>query len=472
MKKIIYYTLLILLFASNMACDHSIIDLAPISDNNVSNFYKSKSDFDNALTGLYRGLRTLYQTNYIDLLSETRSDNAINYFTTVSGGMYADFDNFALNASNGSVNNFWVASYAGIQRANIILNRIGQAEFDESSKSVIEGESKFIRALFYFYLVRFFGDVPLILDEIVDPTVAFAHTRTSTEEVYSQIISDLTDAETLLPDIIEDSNFGRPSKWAAKGILAKVHLTQKKYTEAKNKLLEVINSKKYRLLDNYEDVFEYSDDGNDEIIFAVRFMKSTNGAGYPYQNVNHDFQCSASNDFMSSFSEDPRLHATIDTSNVGIFYSTKKISLELGTDNTTSINRIVLRMADIYLMMAEVLNETNGGIDQVLNYLNMVRKRAGLEDYLSTEFSSKEEILDAILDERRIEFSFEDSRWFDLLRTGKAIQVMNSKNSGGNNINAGSAHPFEPINENHLLYPIPQAQIDASGGALKQNPGY
>lgn len=284
-----------------------------------------------------------------------------------------------------------------------------------------------------------------------------------------QIIKDLTDAETLLPDEIDDSDFGRPSKWAAKGILSRVYLTNKKYADAKTKLTEIISSKKYRLLDDYKQVFVYTDSGNDEIIFAVRFMKNTNGAGYPYQNVNHDFQCSALNDFMHTFSDDPRLHATIETSNVGIFYSTKKISPELGTDNTTSINRIVLRMADVHLMMAEVLNETNGAMEDVLGNLNAVRERGGLPKYLTTDFGSKGEILDAILNERRIELSFEDLRWFDLLRTGKAIEVMNKKNTGGNNPDAASAHPYTSIDQSHLLYPIPQAQVDASGGVLTQN---
>lgn len=458
-----------MLLTTNFSCDHSIIDLAPISDNNVNNFYKSQSDFEIALTGLYRGFRTLYQPNYLDLFSETRSDNAINYFTTVSGGMYADFDNFGLNASNSSLNNFWDASYKGIQRANIILNRIDVADFDENIKKNIEGESKFIRALFYFNLVRLYGDVPLILEEIVDPTTAFSHTRTPSTEVYSQIVKDLSEAEALLPDLINDTDFGRPSKWAAKGILARVYLTNKSFSEAQTKLTEIISSNRFRLLDDYKQVFEYTDTGNDEIIFAARFMKNTNGAGYPYQNINHDFQCSASYDFMYTFSDDPRLHATIDTSDVGIFYSTKKISHELGTDNTTSINRIELRMADVYLMMAEVLNELNGTKEEVLSYLNIVRERAGLEKYLTTDFDTKDEILDAILNERRIEFSFEDLRWFDLLRTGKAIEVMNKKNTGGSNYDSASAHPYSPIDQSHLLYPIPQQQIDASGGGLTQN---
>lgn len=195
-----------------------------------------------------------------------------------------------------------------------------------------------------------------------------------------QIIKDLTDAETLLPDEIDDSDFGRPSKWAAKDILSRVYLTNKKYADAKTKLTEIISSKKYRLLDDYKQ-----------------------------------------------------------------------------------------RMADVHLMMAEVLNETNGAMEDVLGNLNAVRERAGLNKYLATDFSTKGEILDAILNERRIELSFEDLRWFDLLRTGKAIEVMNKKNSGGNNHDASSAHPYNPIDQSHLLYPIPQAQIDASGGILTQN---
>jgi len=195
-----------------------------------------------------------------------------------------------------------------------------------------------------------------------------------------QIIKDLTDAETLLPDEIDDSDFGRPSKWAAKGILSRVYLTNKKYADAKTKLTEIISSKKYRLLDDYKQ-----------------------------------------------------------------------------------------RMADVHLMMAEVLNETNGAMEDVLGNLNAVRERGGLNKYLATDFSTKGEILDAILNERRIELSFEDLRWFDLLRTGKAIEVMNKKNTGGNNPDAASAHPYTSIDQSHLLYPIPQAQVDASGGVLTQN---
>ena len=246
MKKIIQSILLVMLLSTNFSCDHSLIDLAPISDNNVNNFYKSQSDFEVALTGLYRGLRTLYQPNYLDLFSETRSD----------------FDNFSLNASNSNLNSFWVASYTGIQRANIILNRIEAVDMDENVKKNIEGQSKFIRALFYFDLVRLFGDVPLILEEIEDPTAAFSHTRTPSEDVYTQIVKDLSEAEALLPDQVADSEFGRPSKWAAKGILSRVYLTNKKYADAKTKLTEIISSKKFSLLDDYKQVFEYTDNGN------------------------------------------------------------------------------------------------------------------------------------------------------------------------------------------------------------------
>ena len=473
MKKNFKYFIIVISILTFNSCDHSIIDLDPISDNSVNSFYKTPNDFEIALTGLYRGFRDLYAPNYLDLFSETRSDNAINYFTTVGGGQYADFDNFTLGASNASLNNIWERCYVGIQRANIILNRIDNIEFsDPAIKSSISGETKFIRAMFYFDLVRLFGDVPLILDEIDDPTIAFGHTRTPKDEVYTQILKDLSEAESSLLVSLEDSQFGRPSKWAAKGMIARVYLAQNKHSEAEKYLKDIIDSKKFELEPQFSKVFEYSSNGNKEVIFAVRFMKDTQGAGYPYLNVNHDFQCSASLDFMDTFRNDPRLDATIDTSQIGIFYSPKKISLDLGSDNTTDINRIVLRMADVYLMMAEVLNEKTGSTDEALLNLNLIRNRVGLPSYSSVDLPSKENRLNAILEERRIELAFEDLRWFDLLRTGKALEVMNSKRMGGSSPKAASTLPYSPIKEFQLLYPIPQNQIDASGGSLIQNPGY
>lgn len=465
MKKSI---LIILLTAMLTSCKESFIELSPLDSISSDNFYKTSTDLNTALIGLYDALQVLYGPNYLNILSEVRSDNTINYFTTVGGGVYADFDNFCVQPSNSTLNSYWVACYRGIQRANIILNRIPDVDGVEAA---VSGQTKFIRALFYFDLVRFYGGVPLVIEEITDPTVAFNHTRATVDEIYSQIITDLTEAITELPETISGSDFGRPSKWAAKGILARVYLTRKMYTEAKTQLTDIINSGKYSLVSPFSKVNEYSAKGNTETLFAVIFKSGTNSEGYPYLNVNHDFQNSASPNFMATFADDPRMSATAIASDVGIFYSPKYVSLKMASDNTASQNIMVLRMADIYLMMSEVLNETGGQSDQIFYYMNLVRVRAGLPEYTSSDLTNQAAIRLAIEKERRIEFAFENLRWFDLLRTGRAVDVMSKANTGGSNVTSGSALPYT-MNVNYLLYPIPQNQIDASGGVLSQNDGY
>jgi len=468
MKKIILVTILAVTIILGNSCEKSFIELSPIDSISTDKYYKTQTDIENAVIAVYDAFQALQGTTYDNQLSEVRSDNAIEYFTTVSGGTYADFDNFTVLPSNTVINNYWVKSYNGIQRANVILNRMKDIEIDDAS---LEGQVKFFRALFYFNLVRYFGGVPLVLDEITDPTVAFNHTRATEGEIYDQIITDLSDAIACLPETLADSEFGRVSKWAAEGILARVQLTLKDYSAAKLLLDDIVISQKYSLLLSFEDVFKYSATGNSEIIFAVLFKSGTNSEGYPYQDINHDFHNSASPNFMHTFADDPRLNATIDTSLVGIYYSPKIVNLIMGSDNTADLNIIILRMADIKLMLAEVLNESGGEIDQILNNLNAVHERAGLVGYTETDLPDKESIRLAIEKERRIEFAFENLRWHDLVRTGKAFEVLSAVNSGGSNTNAGSMLPYT-MNTLFLKYPIPQNQIDASAGSLVQTEGY
>jgi len=468
MKKLILVTIMAVTIILGNSCEKSFIELSPISSISADKFYKSQADIENAIIAVYDAFQGLQGTTYENQLSEVRSDNTIEYFTTVSGGTYADFDNFSVLPSNSVINNYWTQSYRGIQRANVILNRLKDIEIDDPS---LEGQVKFLRALFYFNLVRYFGGVPLVLEEITDPTVAFTHTRATEEEVYDQIIIDLSDAITCLPETIAAGEFGKVSKWAAEGILARVYLTLKDYSSAKLLLEDIVNSQKYSLLPSFEDVFKYSASGNSEIIFAVLYKSGTNSEGYPYQNVNHDFHNSASPNFMYTFADDPRLDATIDTSTVGIYYSPKIVNLIMGSDNTADLNIIILRMADIRLMLAEVLNETGGPMDQILTHLNAVHERAGLVEYTETDLPDNEAIRLAIENERRIEFAFENLRWHDLVRTGRAVEVLSAANTGGSNHSAGSMLPYT-MKALFLKYPIPQNQIDASAGSLVQTEGY
>ena len=464
------YLLYITLFFALISCE-SYIDLKPLAENSVDNFYNTASDMEQAVIAAYDGLQTSVRPGYLDHFAEVRSDNTYDFATTPAGGAYADFDNFNLTSANDRLNVFWHNSYLTIQRANIVLNRIDAITMDETIKENRKGEVKFIRALTYFYLVQIWGDVPLVVEETTDPISFIGQTRTPVAEVYNQIITDLTEAVDELPATVNNANYGRVTQGAALGLLARVYLVRKDYRKVIEYTDRVINSGGYALDADYAGIFDYSKKGN-EIIFEVVFKSGTNSEGFPYLNVNHDYNNTAARDFMETFKNDPRLDAIVDTSNIATYYGNKVHNEIVNTDNTIDIKSVILRYADILLMKAEALNELQYLSEEALDLLNQVHTRAKPNlAFTIADFTSKNQFLDAILNERRIEFAFENLRWFDLVRTGKAIEVMSAKNTGGNKPNSASALPFT-ISENDLLFPVPQVQIDASSGSLTQNPGY
>jgi len=466
MKYLIYITLLSALFS----CE-SYIDLKPLAENSVDNFYNTASDLEQAVIATYDGLQTSVRPGYLDHFAEVRSDNTYNFATTPAGGAYADFDNFNLTSANDRLNVFWHNSYLTIQRANIVLNRIDAITMDETIKESRKGEVKFIRALTYFYLVQIWGDVPLVVEETTDPISFIGQTRTPAAEVYNQIITDLTEAAGELPATVNTANDGRVTQGAALGLLARVYLVRKDYQKVIEYTNQVINSGLYSLDADYAGIYDYAKKSN-EVIFKVFFKSGTNSEGFPYLNVNHDYNNTAARDFMETFKNDPRLDAIVDTSNIGTYYGNKVHNENVSTDNTIDIKTVILRYADILLMKAEALNELQYPSQEALDLLNQVHTRAKPNlAFNLADFTSKNQFLEAILKERRIEFAFENLRWFDLVRTGKALEVMSAKNTGGGRPNAASALPYT-ISESDLLFPIPQVQIDASSGNLKQNPGY
>ncbi|MEQ9440118.1 MAG: RagB/SusD family nutrient uptake outer membrane protein [Cyclobacteriaceae bacterium] len=465
MKYLIYTIFL----ATLVACE-STIDLKPLSQNSADNFYTTASDMEQAVVATYDGVQDLMRPGYLDHFAEVRSDNSYNFATTPAGGAYADFDNFNLGASNARLNGFWHAAYLGIQRANIVLNRIDDITMDPVVKENRKGEVKFLRALTYFYLVQIWGDVPLVVEETEDPMESIDQERTPVAEVYSQIITDLTEASDVLPIAVDATDDGRVTQGAALGLLARVALVQKDYQKVLEYTNAVINAGEYSLDADYAGIFDYFTQSS-EVIFKVLFKSGTNAEGFPYLNVNHDYNNTASRDFMVTFSEDPRLDAIVDTSNIGTYYSNKLHNEQVNSDNTIDMKLVVLRYADILLMKAEALHEQNYPSQEALDLLNMVRARANAAAFSMTNFSSKDDFSETLLTERRVEFAFENLRWFDLVRTGKAAEVMTEKNVGGDKIKAASALPYT-FNENYALFPVPQEQIDASGGHLKQNTGY
>ena len=461
--KQVYLIVTIVLFT---ACRKDFINLVPVSDQSIEGFYKSETDISQAVIGAYDGLQGLYSGNF-PYFMEVPSDNSYNSNTTGNGGANADFDNFTLASSNVILNDTWIACYRTIQRCNIILNRVDQVAMNEQLKTQRKGEVKFIRALLYFNMVRIWGDIPLIVDEIEDPFEAFNHKRDPTDQVYTHIIKDLREAIDALPVKWGSANdLGRATKGAARTLLGKVFLTRKDYAGADNELQAVINSGTYTLVPDFAKVFGVENENNIESIFEVQYKSDAFGEG---GNDGGLFASGDGNNWPSAnmlklfvSNNDSRFDASIDTTfNFPKFAKQKAVR---GADGSFGSNVIVLRYADVLLMEAEVLNEQAYNKENAFNYLNRVRRRAGATIYDQASLPNQESFRAAIELERRLELAFENHRWFDLLRTGRALDVMST--TVGGSAFALNIKPFQ------VLFPIPLEQVDASGGIIKQNPGY
>jgi starch-binding outer membrane protein, SusD/RagB family len=488
MKRSIIY---IFIIGISFGCSEDFLDLAPISSSNVQNFYRTMSDFETAIVGAYSSLRLsgTYH-DHMQLVGDLRSDNTEMGTTASVRFPYFELSEFRDQVTNSINESIWNHHYLGISRVNRILDNISNLDASDAYKTRIEGESKFLRALLYFNLVRVFGDVPLLTSRLRSIEDAYSRGRTEKSLVYEQIIKDLVFAENSLPVSVASNQVGRATKGAASSLLGKVYLTLKDFSNAKTKLENVINSNQYQLLDNYATLWSPQNKNHNESIFDVQFRRgsgTSTGSNFsvrftPYLYTNLPFYSTGggynipTDDLINAYEEgDLRKNSSLREyyiNNLGNIvdglegrYSIKFYNMPTqgqGADD----NWPVIRYADVLLMYAEVLNEIsfqpNG---QAFTYLNMVRKRAGLPDKTSgnanpkLSVDSQAEFRLAIEHERRVELAFEGHRWFDLVRTGRAITVLNPK------VNT-------ELKEHHLLLPIPQTQIDINPDKISQNPGY
>ena len=477
MKKT--YILAGLLTLSLSACTQKFLDLAPISSINTSSYYQTASDMLTALSGAYGSLQFAGQYGQYYVMSDIPSDDT---YPVLSGTVtdQDQFDKFYLLTTNPYLLAAWSDGYRGIYRCNTVIGRIEGITMDATLKSRVIGEAKFLRALMYFNLVRYFGDVPLILTEITDPLQGYNYGRTPATDVYTQIVKDLTDAETVLPVSYTGTDIGRATAGAAKSLLGKVYLTQKNYASAAAKLKEVIAPGTYSLLPSYANLFTPANKNSRESIFEVQYKKGNIGEGSSYANsyapTNSGnaviaFGGGGNNiptaDLERSYeANDPRKTISMATSYTNTSgakvdaYYIKKYADQPVVANDSEDNWYVLRYADVLLMYAEALNETGKTAD-ALPYLNQVRQRVGLAD---KSISTQADMRLALEQERRVELAFEGHRWFDLVRTDRAIPVLNAK--------AAAIGIKTPLTTNSLIFPVPQSQIDINPTKIKQNPGY
>ncbi len=501
MKKYIIYLLFIGLSVFT-ACEDKL-NQAPISSLGSNGFYQTQEDFQKALNGSYSQLRQ-YPINHFEL-SEVRSDNI---YSPGVGGVrdYNLINNFNRNLSTTSlISSTWNGYYNGIMRANTVLDNLNaETILDETVRLQFEAESKFLRALFYFDLVRFFGKVPLF-DRIVTPLEALEIPRSSVEEVYSLIIADLNFAISHLPASYSgQNNVGKATSHAARAMLAKVYLTRSgpqlhphgptldsgEWREALNLLNEVIESGQYALLDSYPSIFSYDNENNGEIVFDVQFTSGGLGVGGEYVQYHYpevyarangipfsggtfpDAPKTVSEDLMDSYEpEDIRDDYSVQ---VGFRdqngnpssdrFIKKYLDLNhLGIDRFDfELNFPVIRYADILLMKAEALYHIDGPSQEIDRIVNQIRQRAGLTEALNGVDYER------IMEERRREFIGEGLRWHDLVRSGKALDVMATWKNKEDQANKMSAD----FSVNDLIYAIPQNQLDVKQGLYDQNPGY
>lgn len=460
-----------------MSCS-DFLTLKPEYQMNELGFYQNESDFETAIVGLYSGLQN-YGQNLI-WVNELATDNAVfqlaNAETAVTG-----FDYLNLSATNPYVSTYWSNSYGMISRANGILNRL--SKFDFGSKPKMQGECKFIRALAYFQLVQLFGDVSITELEFSSPNqiADYDFSRKPVEQVYQLIIQDLTDAESLLTTDVP-KNKGKVSIGAVKTLLGKVYLTRHEYEKSAEKLKEVIDMHVYSLEQDYGSLFSEGNDDKSESILEIEFASGNQGEGsnfahHFYPNVvNMDVfiggilgggRCVPSKFLYDSYTEgDLRRDAALgnklpmkDGTTSDYYFCKKFVDYSATTTSDCGVNFTLFRYADVLLMYAEALNES-GKTNEALPYINQVRQRAGVEDLAGL---SQDGLRSALERERQWEFCFEGHRWFDLMRTGRTLEVLNEDFK-----NRGLAFTVEAYK---LFLPIPQGQIDIDPD-LKQNPGY
>lgn len=485
MKRIIFILFLGLL----SACEK--LDLVPVSERSVENFYKTPEHIDQALMACYDGLRgARVNQQYSYMMTESRSDNAFQSLDYNDGNI----SRFTETSLLPVLYTAWNDLYNKINRCNKILEELPNIEISEELGRQYEGEAKLMRALFYFDLVRYWGAVPLVT-KTLSVEEGYQVERNSAEEVYAQIEQDLSDASAMLPSAYDDANKGRATSLVAKGLLGKVLVYQSGYPLKKNRwaeaaalLKEVIDSGQFEFFGSYEDVFSYEHESGKQAVFSVLFKAGAEGEGNPFPTRNAPnfiskevvpfgggpFQLFLSDNLTESFEAgDLRKDVAIWSewlNNAGEIITTMPFSKKyldgpVAAVSDWDIDWIILRYDDVLMLYAECLNEQgyNAG-GEAFSILNDIRKRAGLFPKTAAEVPGQESFRLWLEKERRAEFCFENQRWFDLVRTDRALEVMQG-------FLADYGLEGNMQSRDRYFYPLPQRVVDLYPN-LEQNPGY
>lgn len=406
--------------------------------------------------------------------------------------------NLQNTSDNGYSNTYWVSHYRGIGNANLALAKVPEIEMDPVQKEKLLGEARFLRAYYYYNLVRIFGDIPLI-DETIDLNSEELYPEESpVQAIYDLIVEDLTRAEDSgLP--FSDPN-GRASLGAVKSLLSSVYLTMagyplnggsQYYELARDKAREVMDAGAYTLFPEYSDLHDEATENLGEHIFMVQFNRTDHNSDglqvsiIPYNQGISLYSAEtgaifAQREFIESYEPgDKRIEEKefyyrtfslesdrSETVDLGGWYIFKHMDVAAHTTNAvTGLNWPLLRYAEVLLTYAEASNEIAGPTPEALEAVNQIRRRAEIPALAGLDQNAFRE---AIWRERWHEMSYENVTWFDMVRLRKAYNVV----SGEFEDYVGHTFVYGPtLTERELLFPIPTNEI-RNNEKLTQNPGY
>ncbi|WP_118195573.1 RagB/SusD family nutrient uptake outer membrane protein [Albibacterium indicum] len=504
MKTIIKYITAIICVSIVSSCGDEFLTLTPKDQLTDLNFFQTESDAQQALTGVYGQLQP-NQTYGVSI-------DAADIEWAMSGDLYEmdgsaariEIHTLALPASNTKIRDMYQQTYTGVSRANFTISRVSQMEeLDADVKEKILAQAKFLRAIYYYRLVNYFGGVPLVLEEL-DASSEMEIPRATAEEVWAQIETDLTEAIAVLPETWEGDDFGRATKGAAQGFLAKAYLWQEKWADVVRVSEEIINSGHYGLVENFRDIFKEENEANEEIVFATQFRGGNDGEGSNIvyrtapRGAPSEFTGSGAwsnfvpqGHWVNAFEKDGSgkikderywdviigpgephqdmpdfvMPTSVPDGWSKTGYITTKY-WQKATIGMSGVNAPVLRYAEILLNYAEALNEV-GRSAEAMAQVNLIRQRAEL-DAKSTALG-KDAVLDAIFYERRMEFIWESAGAFsDLNRRGRFIDFIRENRPNFAQLNVDSK-PW--LQTQPILLPIPREAWERNK-ALEQNPGY
>jgi starch-binding outer membrane protein, SusD/RagB family len=487
MKKLKNIILIFLASILVLGCnEEKFLDEKPITTISTKSFYKTSEQFEQSVNAAYQELQDLTSLAYW-MLHGMRSDVSTYQQNEQNQGdiPWRDIDLFDVKATNTVIWSVWQNLYQGIEKCNTTLYYIEDEEVDKKDRYI--AEVKFLRAFYYFNLVQFFGDVPLILKIIESRNEAFEkNKRIPKNEVYAQIISDLNDAKEILPKNYSGVDLGRATEGAARTLLAKVLMWNGRYGDAITELETVYNSGQYALLNDYSSVFDINNENNEEIIFSVQYIEGPYNLGSMYmyrfspwnaqttylpfmqQNGSTAFNM-PTQDLIESFETGDERKSLIDTSWIDhenwiyhdsiVPFQKKYWDPGHSVRFVTGSNFNIFRYPHVLLMLAECYMREGGGDPVPL--VNLVRSRAGLPELSNVT-------LDDIIKERKVEFYCEGDRWDVLIRTGKAKEVMAAHAIHERKRTYIYEYAFQHIK---LLYPIPDDAITLDP-TLEQNSEY